>query len=196
MSFLSYFKDVLQADSSCSFPQAHHGIYHQELLSNIAEVPISVFVGMILFICVPPLIALYFYKSNAAKAREEQPRGCRRLGMKTETNLSDEFDTKYAQGQPLCVSEVPERRWRVKSMWIYPVKSCKGVELDHADIVVTGMKYDRQFTFVQLRNPDSIVDASEKKPAARTWEFITQRKFPRLATVKVEMCSRLHQQHL
>ncbi|KFY44913.1 hypothetical protein V495_03199 [Pseudogymnoascus sp. VKM F-4514 (FW-929)] len=186
MSFLGYHIDCLDVlDTGIFFNrQSQYGSYYQKLLSTVADVPTpALFVTLLL--CVPLGIALCV---NAAQPREEHPKGCRKLGIKTKSNLSNEFDKKFASGWPLSTSKAPTKQWRVQSMWIYPVKSCRGVELDHGDIITTGMKYDRQFTFAQLKNPAPAAETEEKKKqTARTWEFITQRKFPRLATVKIEI---------
>ncbi|MCJ1434409.1 hypothetical protein MMC27_003777 [Xylographa pallens] len=64
---------------------------------------------------------------------------------------------------------------RVKNLWIFPVKSCRGVELDTADIVSTGMKYDRQFSFARLET------------ATQRWKFLSQRHNPLLAHIKTEL---------
>ena len=187
MSFLSNFSDALEADRVRNLLQALYGSYHQQFPPKLAEAPVLAMFVMMLSIFVTLLITLCVYKFNVAKDREEQPRGCRKLGLTTESNLSNEFNENFAQGRLVGTGEVSTDPWRVKSLWIYPVKSCRGVEIDHADIVTTGMKYDRQFTFAQLKSPASIDDMLDKKQTGRTWEFITQRKFPRLATVKVEM---------
>lgn len=189
MSFLSFHNDVLDVLNVGPFfnLQEHDGNYYRQLHSTIANFPIQAFYVTLLLICGPLVIARYVYHSNAAKARDEQPKGCRKLGIKTKSNLSNEFDKKFASGWPLSTSEAPTKSWKVQSLWIYPIKSCRGVELHHSDIITTGMKYDRQFTLAQLKNPAPEAETSEKKQTARTWEFITQRKFPRLTTVKVEV---------
>ncbi|OBT47703.1 hypothetical protein VE00_02209 [Pseudogymnoascus sp. WSF 3629] len=189
MSFLSFHTDTLDVLNVGRFfnPQEQDGNYYRQLLSTVARVPIPALFITLLLICAPLIIALYVYQSNAAKARDEQPAGCRKLGINTKSNLFNEFDKKFASGWPLSTNEAPTKEWTVQSMWIYPIKSCRGVELDHADIVTTGMKYDRQFTFAQLKNPAPAAETEGKKQTPRTWEFITQRKFPRLATVKVEV---------
>lgn len=189
MSFLGFHNDVLDVLNSGRFfnRQEHDGSYYRKLLSTAANVPILAFFVTLLLMCVPLVTAIYIYASNATNLRENQPKGCRKLGIKTKSNLSNEFDKKFALGWPLSTSEAPAKRWTVHSMWIYPVKSCRGVELDHADIITTGMQYDRQFTFAQLKSPAPAAETEEKKQTVRTWEFITQRRFPRLATVRVEI---------
>lgn len=56
----------------------------------------------------------------------------------------------------------------VAHLFVYPVKSCRGIALDAAEIVATGFRHDRNWM---------IVDAAS--------EMITQREQPRLALVGV-----------
>jgi hypothetical protein len=108
--------------------------------------------------------------------------------MKIESNLLNEFDKKFSEGRPPSTEETSAEWWRLKSMWIYPVKSCRGVELNRGTVIATGMEYDRQFTFAQLKSPvpNSQYTPDKPKPAHK-WEFITQRQFPLLAKVRTEM---------
>lgn len=188
MSHLDYLYDVLRLEELHDLAMAQYEHYREQLLVELAKVPTSVFIVTILMIIGPPLIALYFYEVHEAKMRAEQPRGCRKLGMNIDSNLSNEFDKKFSEGRPPSTAETSAEWWRVKSMWIYPVKSCKGVELNHTSIVTTGMEYDRQFTFAQLKSPFPVsANTAEKEKAAHKWEFITQRQFPLLARVRTEM---------
>lgn len=76
----------------------------------------------------------------------------------------------------------------VKSLFIYPIKSCSGIEVTRAKVVHTGLEFDRLFTFAQLKSPFPVgVGGEEAKDGGHTWEFITQRQFPLLATVEVEL---------
>lgn len=77
---------------------------------------------------------------------------------------------------------------KVKSLFIYPIKSCRGIEVTRAKVVHTGLEFDRLFTFAQLKSPFPVGtgDGGEAKDE-HTWEFITQRQFPLLATVEVEL---------
>lgn len=79
-------------------------------------------------------------------------------------------------------------RAKLRSLWIYPVKSCKGIELAESKVVPAGLEFDRLYTFAQLKSPFPIgVDAAESEKGRHTWEFITQRQFPLLATVSVDL---------
>lgn len=162
--------------------------YIERLLARIQQVSTSIFALIVLTICVPPIIALIFAELEAARVRSEQPKGCRKLGLKIESNLSNEFDKKFSLGRPPSTEQTSAEWWRVKSLWIYPVKSCKGVELNRSTVLATGMEYDRQFTFTQLKSTFPVGESTpEKKKAAHKWEFITQRQYPLLARVRTEI---------
>ncbi len=185
--------DRLQIDHFSALAETYYADFRVLLAAELAKVPTSVFITIILSICVPPLVALFFYEQHCSKTSAAKPQGCKKLGMKIESNLSNEFDANFSKGRPASTEETSAEWWRVKSMWIYPVKSCKGVELNHASIVSAGMEYDRQFTFAQLKKPVSPVlapaagvDGVKPKPKHK-WEFITQRQFPKLANVKTQM---------
>lgn len=121
-----------------------------------------------------PLVLLAIYERDQALTRAKHTKGCRRLGLKAGSNLADQFAEN--------VHEAPPDQWRVKSLWIYPVKSCRGVELEEGTIIARGIEYDRQFTFAQLKDSVSSGDGESKR-----WEFITQRQYPLLATVETEV---------
>lgn len=55
-------------------------------------------------------------KSNAHK-----------LGIE-KSNLADEFE----------YDPRGDEDWKIKSLWVYPVKSCRGIELDEVNVVPTG----------------------------------------------------------
>ncbi|MGH8251692.1 MAG: MOSC domain-containing protein [Steroidobacteraceae bacterium] len=57
---------------------------------------------------------------------------------------------------------------RIASLHVYPVKSCRGIDVDSARIVPTGLEWDRRWMVVIP--PD---------------QFITQRSHPKLATITV-----------
>jgi len=61
---------------------------------------------------------------------------------------------------------------RIASLHIYPVKSCRGIDVDEALITPTGLEWDRRWMIV---HPDG--------------RFITQREVPKLATITVAVGS-------
>lgn len=75
----------------------------------------------------------------------------------------------------------------VRSLFIYPIKSCRGIEVARAKVVHTGLEFDRLFTFAQLKSAGGGSRGDEAKDDQPAWEFITQRQFPLLATVEVEL---------
>ena len=112
------------------------------------------------------------------------PKGCRQLGLQGRSNLEDEHDKRYSQS----VSQGGKTSWKIKSLWIYPIKSCRGVELSRGTITGRGMDYDRQFSFAQLvsKSPAGVEEPGTEK-ARRTWKFITQRTFSTMANIKTEV---------
>ncbi|KAF3910186.1 hypothetical protein ABW21_db0201195 [Orbilia brochopaga] len=79
------------------------------------------------------------------------------------SNLSDEF--KYPKDQE------PGQTFRVKSLWVYPVKGCRGIEVDSSKICHTGLQYDRQLMFASC------------SPGTEAWSFASQRGFPKMALI-------------
>lgn len=63
-----------------------------------------------------------------------------------------------------------EESGRVKSIFVYPIKSCRGISLSQASITTTGFRWDRQWMIVNANG-----------------RMITQRVEPKLALVEVEL---------
>jgi uncharacterized protein YcbX len=61
---------------------------------------------------------------------------------------------------------------RVRSLFVYPVKSCRGVALDEAEVVATGFAHDRQWLVID-----------------RHGTFMTQRDWPAFARVDVAVAA-------
>lgn len=103
----------------------------------------SIFPSLLLLIicCLPILIFL--------RPTHTHPKGCRRLGLQGQSNLHDEFDSKYSRGVPATKQGDEPPAWRVKALFTYPLKSCGGIELQASEVVPTGLKYDRQFVFAE-----------------------------------------------
>lgn len=68
------------------------------------------------------------------------------------------------------MSQTPEVTARIARLFVYPVKSCAGVEVREALLTETGLDLDRAWM---------VVDAAG--------EFVTQRELPRLALVKPQI---------
>lgn len=126
-----------------------------------------------------PVIVLLLLAVSQREQPPPPPEACRKLGREGPSNLTDQFSKKYSKGVEASSSNL----WRVKAIFVYPIKSCKGIELEHADVVETGLKYDRQFALAQLVTSLPTLDGK----VTSEWTFITQRTFPRLAKVETEL---------
>ncbi|KAK3688579.1 hypothetical protein B0T22DRAFT_379514 [Podospora appendiculata] len=77
---------------------------------------------------------------------------------------------------------------KIRSLWVYPVKSCKGIEVMQAKVLPSGLEFDRLFTLAQLKSPFPVsLDASTEEKTRHEWAFVTQRQYPLLATVQVDL---------
>ncbi|KAF3917062.1 hypothetical protein ABW20_dc0100142 [Dactylellina cionopaga] len=79
------------------------------------------------------------------------------------SNINDEFE--YSKDQKLGQS------FQVKSLWIYPIKGCRGIEVRSSKICHTGLQYDRQLMFASCN------------PGTEAWTFASQRGFPKMALI-------------
>lgn len=149
------------------------------------EPALAIYIAISVACCLPALL-WGLIKASGLHSRQRKPEGCRKLGLSGKSNLDDEHDERYkgaAVGQQDCTSS-----WRVKSLWIYPVKSCRGVELETGIVTGAGMKYDRQFSFAQLSSKFPVsANTPEEEKARHTWKFMTQRSIPLMATIKTEV---------
>lgn len=76
---------------------------------------------------------------------------------------------------------------KVQALVVYPIKSCKGVEVSKARVLPQGLEFDRLFTFAQLKSRFPVPVDADPEEEKHSWTFITQRQFARLATVTVEL---------
>lgn len=58
----------------------------------------------------------------------------------------------------------------VKEFYVYPIKSCRGVRLEEAQITPKGILHDREWMFVDTQG-----------------KFITQRRYPRMALIEPQI---------
>ncbi len=85
--------------------EAYYEDYSQQLLDKIPVISTTTYCITILCICIPPIIALIFYEREQARLKAEQPKGCRKLGLKIESNLLNEYDKKFSEGRPPSTEE-------------------------------------------------------------------------------------------
>lgn len=151
----------------------------------------SVAVSSLLFsLALIPAIALASFYYLGQRSQDSQPKGCKKLGLRVQSHLADEHDKRYhvRADTHLNGTPGPSPAAEVKSLWIYPTKSCAGIELNRASIVTAGMEYDRVFCFAQLKSPFPVsLDTPSSEKSKHQWEFITQRKFSSMALIKTEV---------
>lgn len=149
------------------------------------EPPLTTYIA-ISIACILPALLWGLTNVLALHSQQDKPEGCRKLGLSGKSHLVDEHDDRYkgaVEGQQNGAAT-----WRVKSLWIYPIKSCRGVELERGTIIGTGMEYDRQFSFAQLSGKFPVsANTPQEEKAKHTWKFITQRSLPPMATIKTEV---------
>lgn len=143
---------------------------------------IFVLVVTLIVFCVPLLFLFPPFPPRKSDALEETHT---KLGIDlAKSNLKD-----YKRKLENVSSKSSKSVGKIESLFVYPIKSCKGIELARSKVIPTGLEFDRLFTFAQLKSPFPVsVDGSDNEKAKQhTWEFITQRQFPLLATVEVEL---------
>jgi uncharacterized protein YcbX len=125
---------------------------------------------LVLFI---PIFVFFF--QNGQKTSSSIP-GCKRIGLLGRTNL------------PKPNEKLVEETWacRVKSLWIYPLKSARGIELEEGTVIHTGMEFDRLFSLARWKAPSSTEKANNPN-AEGHWEFLSQRHNNLLALLKTEL---------
>ncbi|KAI5779446.1 MOSC domain-containing protein [Peziza echinospora] len=142
--------DPIPADAEAEI----HNIFGPLIVSAAATVPLGYRRG----------------PSQRARAAQQLPPPSE-ISMEMEgSNLADEFGGSGSGKKPQ-----EQAQWRVKSLWIYPVKSCRGVEVGEGRVVETGLQYDRQFTFAEWK--------LDPKTGVERWVFITQRQYPLMARI-------------
>lgn len=181
-------EDLLDARGLWRLGMKHGRPYFEIIGANLPDISTSTYILAILAILLPPLVLLIFFEYEASKQRSDQPKGCRKLGLRIDSNLTNEFDPKFSKGFPASLEKTSADWWRIKSLWIYPVKGCRGVELQSGTLSVNGMDYDRQFTFAQLKSPFPVaLDACGNEKTAHKWEAITEVQYPGLLNVRTEI---------
>ncbi|RCI09798.1 hypothetical protein L249_4032 [Ophiocordyceps polyrhachis-furcata BCC 54312] len=96
-----------------------------------------------------------------------------KLGIRPhKTNLRTQYSAahKSKTGQPASI----------QSLFIYPIKSCRGIELSRAKVIPTGLEHDRVFALAQWKT-------AATGDADGAWEVLTLRQKPLMANVKVDV---------
>jgi len=156
--------------------------WHEEVANPISLLLEKVSPAVLLSTVLAALVPVIFVLGFTLLQRDTSlppPVGCRKLGLKGTSNLKDQHSKLYARGG----TRTPSNPWTIKALFVYPVKSCAPVELSEGEIIRTGFKYDRQFSLGQFVTSLPSLDGK----VTSEWQFVTQRKFPRLAKVETEV---------
>jgi hypothetical protein len=147
---------------------------------------------LILILCPTFLIpaTIFLYLDIRSRGRSVvQPKGCKRIGVHAASNIFDEYDDhKYAGGVQAGTEASGEPRWKVKALFIYPIKSCAPIELMDSEVEGSGLVWDRKFAWAELLKPQTRLNASEEEKKS-VWTFRTQRApgYEKLTLVKPEI---------
>jgi hypothetical protein len=152
---------------------------HQQMLKDVGIYAEPATLLITLLVCLFPVIVALVLALSQRETPLPPPAGCRKLGIKGRSNLHDQYSRLYARGG----TRTPGNPWTVKALFIYPLKSCAPVELEKSEVFRTGLKYDRQFTLGQYVTS---LPTMEGKVHSE-WQFMSMRKFPRLAKVETEI---------
>jgi hypothetical protein len=147
------------------------------ILDGILSSPVTLLTTLL--VCILPVVIVLGLALLQPDAPLPPPAGCRKLGIKGRSNFHDQHSKAYARGG----TRTPANPWTVKALFIYPLKSCGPIELDHSEVLRTGLKYDRQFTLGQYVTSLPSMDGK----VVSEWQFMSMRKFPRLAKVETEI---------
>lgn len=147
-------------------------------------------IRIVVLLCAPLAVSLIFVPwvfFRGKKEHEKSLPGCRKLGLRGRSNLSDQYDSSCSRAATTGNNTDGSPLWRVKALFIYPVKSCGPVELDQSEVERTGLAYDRQFAFAQLVSPLPRKQEDGSHTVDHHWEVITLRQFPLLSKIKTEV---------
>ena len=143
----------------------------------------------ILIVAGPFLLERFKNKVLAKGPNHVAIQDCFRLGLSKRSNLHDQYERRTRNANTNSDSSNP----RIKALFTYPIKSCRGVELGASEVGSSGLKYDRLFSLAQLVTKDKAKTSNGTDLAdvssdwKHEWRFITQREFPRLALLQTEL---------
>lgn len=164
------------------------GVVNLNLIPRL-HLPVSSFLLIVYPLCLIPVLLLFYFEMTNRQAEANHPKGCRMLGLRAQSNVTDEFDPRYEKGWEPRDADTSSPRPRIKAIFTYPLKSCAGVELQRAKVLRTGLEYDRHFCFALWKTPSPLPRDITEDEKAKMWAFVTLRApgFEKLALVKPEV---------
>ena len=95
----------------------------------------------------------------------------------------DDFLSKVLRGK--LIREAAERHQAmtisISKLFLYPIKSCRGIPVSSAEITPLGFKYDRNYMLVEVKPP--------KADEPETWVPMTLRQHPRVSVLHNQIVS-------
>ncbi len=139
-----------------------------------------------LLLCALFSILFLFRGRWETSKHSEKPRACKQLGVRSRGSHTFSGIIQRLLSSRGTVSERSTQGsvvGFVESLYVYPIKSCRAVGVEEAENLSVGLKYDRQYTFAEFREAASVSKGSE----GAGWQFVTQRKYGKLANIIVEV---------
>ena len=69
----------------------------------------------------------------------------------------------------------------ISKLFLYPIKSCRGIPVSSAEITPLGFKYDRNYMLVEVKPPNTDDKDGSKE---ETWVAMTLRQHPRVPFIQ------------
>ncbi|KAH7205427.1 uncharacterized protein BKA55DRAFT_586776 [Fusarium redolens] len=133
---------------------------------------ISTTLTIALLLGTPIIIALWL--QNVSSTPKEL-RNLRREGVSS-SNMKDQTDSKY----DLPEGATTDGPIRIKAILVHPIKSCAPVELNCAQLLKSGFRWDRCFALAtEVTRPEA--------EGGSMWRFISQRTKPLMSQIKTEL---------
>ncbi|KAL9002634.1 MAG: hypothetical protein Q9188_004452 [Gyalolechia gomerana] len=131
------------------------------------------------------ILANFPYKSS----KEKIPRACKKIGRERHSSKEIWASVKHSISGVLWHRRLGKQSPTVgvvESLYVHPIKSCRAVEVEETEVLNTGFKHDRQYTFAEFRE---LPEGETVSPASQAggWHFVTQRKYGKLANIRVEV---------
>jgi uncharacterized protein YcbX len=69
----------------------------------------------------------------------------------------------------------------ITKLYLYPIKSCRGIPVSSAQVAPLGFKYDRNYMLVEVKPPKA-----DDKDGEEKWDPMTIRQHPRVYLSQVD----------